>query len=189
MVDLRHGSPAERFAAVRKGRALLAIGCCAFLAAPAAAWAAKSSSERAVSPRYQAISCDTATSIELAGKRTSLASPTLRRHPRVLASYLGFPGQESRSRFFGYQSLQAISNSRETVALGFLHNYAIATPRTCADTATWMQGTVTGRISASESRFLLQLAVALAAAYVLFLAVWLWGTRDRRSRVGSAVRS
>ena len=39
-----------------------------------------------------------------------------------------------------------------------------------------------------ESRFLLQLAAAFAAAYVLFLAVWFWGTRDRRSRVGSAVR-
>jgi hypothetical protein len=189
MVDLRLDSAAERFAAVRKGRVLLMIGCCAFLAAPAAAWAAKPSSERALSPRYQAISCDTATSIEFAGKRTALATPALRRHPRILASYLGFSGQESRSMLFRYQSREAISNNRETVSVVFLPDYAIATPRTCEDTATSIPTSVTGRISASESRFLLQLAVAFAAAYVFFLAVWLWGTRDRRSRVGSAVRS
>jgi hypothetical protein len=189
MIDLRHDSPAERFAAVRKGRELLVIACCAFLAAPAAASAAKPSSEQPVSPRYQAISCDTAASVGLAGARVAVARPTLARHPRILASFQGFSTQERRSTLFGYQSREAISNSRETVSVAFLPNYVQMASRTCVDTATWIPPTVTGRISPAESRFLLQLAAAFAAAYVLFLAVWFWGTRDRRSRVGSAVRS
>jgi len=36
---------------------------------------------------------------------------------------------------------------------------------------------------------LLQIAVAFAIAYVLFLTVWFWGTRERRTRVGRAARS
>jgi hypothetical protein len=189
MTDLRHDSPTERFAAVRKGRELLVIGCCAFLAAPAAASAAKPSSEHAVSPRYQAVSCDTAAAVELAGSRAAATSPTLERHPRIPASQLGFPGLESHSTLFRYQSREAISNSRKTVSVVFLPNYVQMASRTCVHTATWIPPTVTGRITPAESRFLLQLAAAFAAAYVLFLAVWFWGTRDRRSRVGSAVRS
>jgi hypothetical protein len=189
MVDLRHDSPAERFAAVRKGRELLVIGCCAFLAAPAAASAAKPSSEHPVSPRYQAVSCDTAAFGELAGPGVAVAGQTFEQQPRISASYLGFPGQASSSTLFRYQSRGAISNSRETLSVVFLPNYVPMASRTCVNTVKWIPPAVTGRISPAESRFLLQLAAAFAAAYVLFLAVWFWGTRDRRSRVGSAVRS
>jgi hypothetical protein len=189
MVDLRHDSPAERFAAVRKGRELLVIGCCAFLAAPAAASAAKPSSGDPISPRYQAVSCDTATFGELAGSGIAVSGRTFEQQPRISAFYLGFPGQASSSTLFRYQSREAISNSRETVSASFLQNYGQIASRTCVDTATLIPPAVTGRISPAESRFLLQLAAAFAAAYVLFLAVWFWGTRDRRSRVGSAVRS
>jgi hypothetical protein len=59
----------------------------------------------------------------------------------------------------------------------------------CIETSGLISPEVAGRISSAEARFLLQLAVAFAAAYVLFLGVWFWGTRSRRSRVGSAVRS
>lgn len=189
MVDLRHDSPTERFAAVRKGRELLVIACCAFLAAPAAASAAKPSSEHPVSPRYQAVFCDTAASIELAGSRAAATGPMLDEHPRILASFLGFPTQERRTTLFRYQSHEAISNNHEIVSGAFLSKSVGSTTRTCADTANWIPGTVIGRISPAEARLLLQLGVAFAAAYVLFLAVWFWSTRDRRSRVGSAVRS
>jgi hypothetical protein len=46
----------------------------------------------------------------------------------------------------------------------------------------------TGNGSA-DGRLLFQLGVAFALAYVLFVAAWFWGTRDRRSRVGGAARS
>jgi hypothetical protein len=165
------------------------IACCAFLAAPAAASAAKPSSEHPVSPRYQAVSCDTAAGIELAGSRSAATGPMLDEHPRILASFLGFPAQERPTTFFRYQSRRAISNNHKIVSSGFPSRSVRSTSRTCADTANWIPGTVIGRISPAEARFLLQLGVAFAAAYVLFLAVWFWSTRDRRSRVGSAVRS
>jgi hypothetical protein len=41
----------------------------------------------------------------------------------------------------------------------------------------------------SDGRRLFQIAVAFALAYVVFLTVWFWGTRERRSRVGRAARS
>jgi hypothetical protein len=189
MIDLRHDSPTERLAAVRKGRELLVIACCAFLAAPAAASAAKPSSGHPVSPRYQAVSCDTAASVELAGSRAAATGPMLDEHPRILASFLGFPAQERRTTLFRYQSREAISNYREIVSSPFLSKSARRTSRTCLDTANLIPRTVIGRITPAESRFLLQLAAAFGAAYVLFLAVWFWSTRDRRSRVGSAVRS
>ena len=189
MIDLRHNSPAERFAMVRKGGALLVIGCCAFLAAPVTAHGAKPSSEHRVSPRYQAVSCDTAAGVELAGSTGAATGPMLDEHPRILASFLGFPAQERRTTLFRYQSGAAISNNHEIVSSAFLSRSARRTSKTCVDTANWIPRTVIGRISPAEARFLLQLGVAFAAAYVLFLAVWFWGTRDRRSRVGSAVRS
>jgi hypothetical protein len=40
-----------------------------------------------------------------------------------------------------------------------------------------------------DGRRLLQLAVAFAIAYVIFLTAWFLGTRERRSRVGRAARS
>ena len=189
MIDLRHDSPAERFAAVRKGRELLVIACCAFLAAPAVASAAKPSSERPVWPRYQAVSCDTAASFELAGSRAAATGPMLDEHPRILASFLGFPARERRTTLFRYQSRGAISNSHRIMSGAFLSKSVRKTSGTCAYTANWIPDTVIGRISPVEARFLLQLGIAFAAAYVLFLAVWFWRTRDRRSRVGSAVRS
>jgi hypothetical protein len=73
--------------------------------------------------------------------------------------------------------------------VGFLPNYVQMASRTCLDTATWIPPAFSGRITPAESTFLLQLAAAFGAAYVLFLAAWFWSTRDRRSRVGSAVRS
>jgi hypothetical protein len=165
------------------------IACCAFLAAPAAASAAKPSSEHPVSPRYQAVSCDTAASIELAGSRAAATGPTPEQHPRILASFLGLRAQERRTTLFRYQSREAISNNHEIVSGAFVSKSLRSTSRTCVDTANWIPGTVMGGISPAEARLLLQLGVAFAAAYVLFLAVWFWSTRDRRSRVGSAVRS
>jgi hypothetical protein len=113
----------------------------------------------------------------------------LEQHPRILASFLGFPGQERGVTLFRYQSREAISNDREIVSSAFLSKSVRKASRTCADTANRIPGVVIGKISSAEARFLLQLGIAFAAAYVLFLAVWFWSTRDRRSRVGSAVRS
>jgi hypothetical protein len=173
----------------RKRVAVLVIASCAFLVAPTAASAAKTSSEGVVSPRYQAVSCDTAANVELAGSRAAETGPMLDERPRILASFLGFPAQERRTKLFRYQSRGAISNSQKIVSRAFLSKSVRKTSRTCARTANWIPGRVVGRISPVEARFLLQLGIAFAAAYVLFLAVWFWSTRARRSRVGSAVRS
>ena len=173
----------------RKRGAVLVIASCAFLGASTTAYGAKPSSKHPVSPRYQAVSCDTAAGRELAGGQAAATGPMLEQHPRILASFLGFPAQERRATLFRYQSRVAISNSREIVSSVFRPKSVRTTSRTCADTASWIPGTVMGRISPAEASFLLRLGVAFAAAYVLFLAVWFWSTRDRRSRVGSAVRS
>jgi hypothetical protein len=192
MADLRHDSPAERLGTARKGGAVLVIACCAFLAAPAAASAAKSQSEGAVSSRYHVVSCDTAANLERAGSRAAAAGAmgaTLEQHARIPAFYLGLPPRERHSTVFRYQSRDAISNTQWIVSLPFFAEQMTYTSGTCAETVNWTSNGVAGRISSAEARFLLQLAVALAAAYVLFLAAWFWGTRDRRSRVESAVRS
>jgi hypothetical protein len=75
------------------------------------------------------------------------------------------------------------------VSSAFLLLPARFTTTTCVQTGGAIPIHVVKRISSGEAGFLLRLAVALAAVYVLFLAVWFWATRDRRSRVGSAVRS
>jgi hypothetical protein len=41
---------------------------------------------------------------------------------------------------------------------------------------------------ATDVRRLLQVGLALAASFVLFLALWFWGTRGHRRRVGGVVR-
>jgi hypothetical protein len=189
MADPRHDSPAERFGTARKGGALLVIGCCAFLAAPAAASAAKPRSEGAVSSRYHVVPCDTAADLERAGSRAAAAGAMLEQQPRTPALYLALPPQERRSTLFRYQSREAISNNQRIVSSLFLAEQVRYTSGTCVEKANWIPNRVGERISPAEARFLLQLAVAFAAAYVLFLAAWFWGTRDRRSRVESAVRS
>ena len=189
MIDPRHDNAAERFGMARKRGAVLVIASCALLGAPATAHGAKPSSQHPVSPRYQAISCDTAAGRELAGGQAAATGPMLEQHPRIPASFLGFPARERRATLYRYQSRQAISNNRKIVSSGFFLEFVRTTSGTCADTANWIPSKVIGGISPGEARFLLQLGVAFAAAYVLFLAVWFWSTRERRSRVGSAVRS
>jgi hypothetical protein len=171
---------------------VLVIACCAFLAAPAAASAAKLRSEGVVSSRYHVVSCDTAANLERAESRAAAAGvmgAMLEQHARIPAFYLGLSPQERRSALFRYQSRDAISNNQQPVSVPFFQAQARFASGTCADTVKWIPNRVAGRISPAEARVLLQLAVALAAAYVLFLAAWFWGTRDRRSRVESAVRS
>jgi hypothetical protein len=189
MLDLRHDSPAERFRMARRSGTLLLIGCCAFLAAPAAASAAKPWPEGGVSARYQAVSCDTAASVELARNRVAAPGVIYRPYPRISAFYLGIPPRERRSTLSRYQSREAISNNQKIVSSSFLLHPTRFTSTTCVQTSGEIPIHVAKRISAAEAGFLLRLAVALAAVYVLFLAVWFWATRDRRSRVGSAVRS
>jgi hypothetical protein len=165
------------------------IGCCAFLVAPAAASAAKTWSEGGVSARYQTVSCDTATSVELAGRRVAPDSLALRAHTGIPASYLRFPSQERRLSVSGYQLPQAISINQRVVSFRFSNESVRSTSETCADNGSWTSSTISGKLPRGQARILLQLAVAFAAAYVLFLGIWFWGTRDRRSRVGGAVRS
>jgi hypothetical protein len=78
-----------------------------------------------------------------------------------------------------YQFVTGVSpgtlHSRGTISLTGVDSAAAITPST--DTSN------------PDGRRLFQLGIAFAAAYVLFLAVWFWGTRDRRSRVGGAARS
>jgi hypothetical protein len=165
------------------------IGCCAFLAAPTAAHAAKPGPEGAVSARYQVVSCDTAAGLQRGRSRSAPIGQLLGQNPRIPALYLGLAPRETRSTLFRYQSRDAISKNRKIVALPFLGERARNASNTCIATSGVISLDVARRISSAEARFLLQLAIAFAAAYVLFLGVWFWGTRGRRSRVGSAVRS
>ena len=189
MVDLRQERQAERFGAPRRRGAVLVIGCCAFLAVPAAAHAAKFRSEGAVSARYQMVSCDTAAGSRRTGNRAASEGLLQGKHPRIPAFYLGLAPRETRSTLLRYQSREAISKSQEIVSLPFVVERATDASNMCIETSGLISPEVAGRISSAEARFLVQLAVAFAAAYVLFLGVWFWGTRSRRSRVGSAVRS
>jgi hypothetical protein len=189
MVDLRQESRAERFGAPRRRGAVLAIGFCAFLALPTAAHGAQTGSEGAVSPRYQVVSCDTTAGLQRAGNPAASAGARLAGYPRIPAFSLGLAPRDTRSALFRYQSREAISNNQKIVSFPFFGERASDASNICIGTSGLISRGVVGRISPGEARFLLQLAAAFAAAYVLFLGVWFWGTRGRRSRVGSAVRS
>jgi hypothetical protein len=196
MVDPGRDSTPARSGTVRKRGLPVVIGCCVVLGGATAASAAvsgpKTGSEGAISGRYQTIRCDTAA---WGGSRRAsvVASPALA--PGLLvfpAVGGGFRSHENRSGIARYQLTKVISDSGWIVSNELPTTAVRPTVATCADNAIRISS-VPSRQSApggsSDARRLFQLAIALAAVYVVFLAAWFWATREHRSRVGSAARS
>jgi hypothetical protein len=86
--------------------------------------------------------------------------------------------RETRPLNARYQSSEVVSNSGLRFSEKTPINLARSDGKTCIQNVRGI----------SDAKLLFQLAVALAAAYLLFLAAWFWGTRERRARVGSAAR-
>jgi hypothetical protein len=195
MVDPGRDSTPARVGTVRKRGLPVVIGCCVVLGGATAASAAVSGpatgSEGAISGRYQTIACDTAgrggSARVQVGAGTPLA-PALLVFPAVGG---GLRSHESRSGITRYQLSKVISDNRWIVSNEIPTTAVRSTVETCADNAIRISS-VPSRESApggsSDARRLFQLAIALAAVYVVFLAAWFWATREHRSRVGSAAR-
>jgi hypothetical protein len=173
----------------------MVIGCCVALggAVPSLAAAAGPlpASEGPISARYQAIRCDTALSggsaRVAAGRRTELVGV----NPGFPPFHDHFPSHESRQTIARYQLRDVISDSPFIVSREISDRTARSTVRTCVENAIDIPSKSSkeaAAIAPTDARRLFQLAVALAAIYVLFLVAWFWGTREHRSRVGSAAR-
>jgi hypothetical protein len=181
-----HGLP--QAASIGLGLAL-AVSFLALIPSSGAAPTAARPSERLISPRFQAKHGDTA---GLAGTRSTRLAVPLRaaragdlrtfQTPPPSAQQHGIPHGIGKVAF-QYQLFSSISH-RESHDLSSI---SVPWQRTNEHNAFSISGNAdTGN---ADGRLLFRLGVALAVAYVLFLAAWFWGTRDRRSRVGDAARS
>jgi hypothetical protein len=191
MVDSADGSTSERERTVRARRLSAMIARGVVLGGVAAALAAASwpaaASAGPITGRYQTIRCDTA-------PRSGSAPLPVDASTVLTATHLAFPASAGRFRLHEnqsgirrYQSPKVISNGERTIPITTVQTGV----RTRADNANRISETSTAKtaeITPADARRLFQLALALAFAYVLFLAAWFWGTRERRSRVGSAAR-
>jgi hypothetical protein len=159
------------------------------LAAPArASGAVDNPSKGFVSARYQAKSCDTADTA--AQERTRLgqfaaAGPDLA--PRATIR----PGMRPGSRVspLQYQLRNSILERAHSHSHTFRTTEAVNSAGSCSTISSSIASTTFETSIPEDGRRLLQLAVAFAIAYVIFLTAWFWGTRERRSRVGRAARS
>jgi hypothetical protein len=196
MVEPADGSTSEREGTVRARGLSLTVARGVVLGGVAAALAAASwpaaASAALISARYQAIPCDTA-------PRSGSAPLPVGANTGLTATHLAFPASagrfrlyENRSGISRYQLLKVISNGKQAVSRAIPITTVQSGIRTCVDNASQISKSSTGETAAitpADARRLFQLALALAFAYILFLAAWFWGTRERRSRVGSAARS
>ena len=196
MVESGRNTPAERLRTAPKRGPLVVIGCCVALGGATPALAVASGPTSAVggpiSARYQAIRCDTAPWGDSARVAVGADSALAAAHTGFPALRGRFPSRESCSAITRYQLRKVVSNSQRIVSLELLATPAQYIARTHVNTSRYISSVPsqeTAPISPTDARRLFQLAVALAAAYVLFLAAWFWGTRERRSRFGSAARS
>lgn len=173
--------------------AFLTLAAYAFVSAAAAgaqtaAGGTKVAPKSLVSTRYQASGCDTA-AVRAADRPLSPAAfgapaqlaPRAENHPAAAVSSTGMRLQ--------YQPQKAIPHSSQRHLRSFSSKEQTISHRSCSRTASSIsEGTFEPSLPA-DGRRLLQLAVAFAIAYVVFLTAWFWGTRERRSRVGRAARS
>jgi hypothetical protein len=88
-----------------------------------------------------------------------------------------------------YQLRTSIPGSLQTVSQTISSHPLPSAPDSCRRIAASIAPTTFETSIPSDGRRLFQIAVAFALAYVVFLTVWFWGTRERRSRVGRAARS
>lgn len=196
MVEPGRGTAPARLGTVRKRWPLVVIGCCLVLGgttpASAALPGARTASMGPISGRYQTILCDTApwsSSARVPGDaNTALAAAGL----VFSASGDRFRSRETRMAITRYQLRTVISDNRWIVSNQIPFTTVRSTAGTCVNNGNRISpasSSKTASTGTTDARRLFQLAVGLAAVYVLFLAAWFWGTRERRSRVGSAARS
>jgi hypothetical protein len=191
LVDSNRSSAAKRVGAAYTRRVLLVIGCCGLLGAamPALAGASRpaNASRSPSSARYQAVWCDTTPSSAAVGRQSAPGGA----QPDFSASHGRSASRETRLTTGRYQPLKVISDNQWIVSLGIPMKTTGSTVETCVWNPARISSVSSGEasITPADARRLIQLAVALAAAYILFLAAWFWGTRQRRSRVGTAARS
>ena len=167
----------------------LVVSFLALIPSSRAAPAAARTPERLISPRFQAKDNDTASPAGTQPTRAAMALRTPRagelstfRAPPPSAQEHGIPhgiGKVSLE----YQLSPAISH-RESHDVSSI---SVFWQRTNERNALSISGN--DDIGNADGRLLFQLGVAFATFYILFLAAWFWGTRDRRSRVGGAARS
>jgi hypothetical protein len=198
--ETRIDSPSEP--TVRLGRlrrwaaacaALVVAACAAAPAAlaspPGSSGEAKAGSKGLVSARYQAVDCDTAATRGLATRSGAAMSPDPAVRSRIPATATGSDARESGRAQLQYRSRNAIPHSSQAVSLTIPTHQAPSAPGSCRRIAASIASTSFEASIRSDGRRLFQIAVAFALAYVVFLTVWFWGTRERRSRVGRAARS
>jgi hypothetical protein len=88
-----------------------------------------------------------------------------------------------------YQLRNSIPERADSHLRAFRTNEAVNSAGSCAAISSSIVSTTFETSIPEDGRLLLQLAVAFAIAYVIFLTAWFWGTRERRSRVRRAARS
>lgn len=196
-------SPSEP--AVRLGRlrrwaaACAALAAAACVAAPTAVAGApgssggpRTASKGLVSARYQAFGCDTAAAGTPATRSVGVkpSDPAARSEIRATTQRFDrFAVLKSGGTQLQYQLRKSIPRSPHTVSQTISTHLVPSAPESCRRIAASIAPTSFEASIPSDGRRLFQIAVAFALAYVVFLTVWFWGTRERRSRVGRAARS
>jgi hypothetical protein len=107
----------------------------------------------------------------------------------IAATTRRFAARESGRAQLQYQLNKAIPHHSRTVSRAISTQQVPSAPESCRRIAASIAPTSFEASIPSDGRRLFQIAVAFALAYVVFLTVWFWGTRERRSRVGRAARS
>jgi hypothetical protein len=157
-------------------------------AAPAAVGGVKTTSNPLVSSRYQAFSCDTA-AVRASSQRPAVAEGAHGAHAAQQAGTGPISGLKSARAGLQYQMRKAIPHSSRVDSIGFQRRERSLSSRSCSQNASPISETSLEPSLPADGRRLLQLALAFALAYVVFLTAWFWSTRERRSRVGRAARS
>jgi hypothetical protein len=191
--------------AVRVGRLPRWAAACAVVAAAACAAApatgagapgrfggGEKASKGLVSLRYQAVGCDTAAAggrapRQLAAVASGASDPAV--HRAIPATTGRFAARESGRRQLRYRLHDAIPHYSHAVSQAISTHQVLSAPESCRRIAASIAPMSFETSIPSDGRRLFQLAVAFALAYVVFLTVWFWSTRERRSRVGRAARS
>jgi len=183
----------------RWAAACAALAAAASVAAPAAVAGApggsggpQMTSKGLVSARYQAFGCDTAaagTSASRSGGAEAFVPAVPSGNGATTHRFGRFAALESGVAQLQYQLHNLIPHNLHRVSNTISSHPLPSTPGSCRRIAASIAPTRFEASIPSDGRRLFQIAVAFALAYVVFLTVWFWGTRERRSRVGRAARS
>jgi hypothetical protein len=177
----------HRWAAVACG--IVAAAAWLAVATPAtASLGAQKASKGLGSPRYQANSCDTA-AVPAARAGKAAAIPPYSPELATQAGMRPAVRVSAGTSLLQYQLRNAIPHRPHSHSDAFQATEAANASGSCSGIASPIASTTFETTVPQDGRRLLQIAVAFAIAYVVFLTAWFWGTRERRSRVGRAARS